>query len=80
MFSEESRLHLQLHDDHMRFWELRGKHLFPAIIQPRHKGPLTAVTVIGAIDYLSDRVCINGTLKTNHYIYIALKPVVLFFI
>ncbi|GFX68372.1 transposable element Tcb1 transposase [Trichonephila clavipes] len=79
IFTDESRICLQHHDDWIRVWRHRGERMLNSCVMHRYTGPEPGIMVWGGIGYHSRTplVCIIGTLNSQRYIFEVLEPVVL---
>ncbi|GFV42498.1 transposable element Tcb1 transposase [Trichonephila clavipes] len=79
VFTDESRICLQHHDDRIRIWRHLGERMLNSCVMHRHTGPAAGITVWGGIGYQSRTplVRIAGTFNSQCYIFEVLEPVVL---
>ncbi|GFW69395.1 transposable element Tcb1 transposase [Trichonephila clavipes] len=79
VFTDESRICLQLHDGRIRVWRHRGERMLNSCVMNRHTGPAPGIMVMGGIGYRSRTPLgrIAGTLNSPRYISEVLEPVVL---
>ncbi|GFU72167.1 transposable element Tcb1 transposase [Trichonephila clavipes] len=79
VFTDKSRICLQLHDGPIRVRRHRGERMLNRCVMHRHTGPAPGIMVWGGICYLSRTpiVRITGTLNSQYYISKVLEPVVL---
>ncbi|GFU43263.1 transposable element Tcb1 transposase [Trichonephila clavipes] len=79
VFTDESRICLQLHDGRIRVWRHRGEMMLNSCVMHRHIGPVAGIMVWGAIRDHSGTplVRIACTLNSRRYISEVLEPVVL---
>ncbi|GFU40677.1 transposable element Tcb1 transposase [Trichonephila clavipes] len=79
VFTDESRICLQHHDDRIRVWRHRGERVLNSCVMHHHIGPAPSIMVWGGIEYHSRTplVRIAGTLNSQSYISEVLEPVVL---
>ncbi|GFT73328.1 transposable element Tcb1 transposase [Trichonephila clavipes] len=79
VFTDESRICLQHHDDRIRVWRNRGERMLNSCVMHCHTGPAPGIMVWGGIRYHSHTplVPIAGTLNSQRYISEVLEPVVL---
>ncbi|GFX87190.1 transposable element Tcb1 transposase [Trichonephila clavipes] len=79
VFTDESRICLQHHDDRIRVWRHRGERMLNSGVMHCHTGPALGIMVWGGIGYHSRTplVRIDGTLNSQRYISEVLEPVVL---
>ncbi|GFY18811.1 transposable element Tcb1 transposase [Trichonephila clavipes] len=79
VFTDESHIYLQHHDDRIRVWKHRGERMLNSCVMHRHTGPAPGIMVWGGIGHHSRTplVRIAGALNSQSYISEALEPVVL---
>ncbi|GFV23058.1 transposable element Tcb1 transposase [Trichonephila clavipes] len=79
VFTDESRICLQHHDDRIRVWRHRGERILNSCVMHRHTSSAPSILVWGGIGYHSRTplVRIVGTLNSQRYISEVLEPVVL---
>ncbi|GFV45960.1 transposable element Tcb1 transposase [Trichonephila clavipes] len=79
VFTDESRICLQHHDDRIRVWRHRGGTMLNSCVMHRHTGPASGIMVWGGIGYHSRTplVRIAGTLNSQRNISEVLEPDVL---
>ncbi|GFU87218.1 transposable element Tcb1 transposase [Trichonephila clavipes] len=79
VFTDESRICLQHHDDRIRVWRHRGERMLNSCVMHHHTGPEPGIIVWGGIGYHSrtSLVRIDGTLNSQRYISEVLEPVIL---
>ncbi|GFV25440.1 transposable element Tcb1 transposase [Trichonephila clavipes] len=79
VFTDQSRICLQHHDDRIRVWRHRGERMLNSCVMHHLTGPAPGIMVWGGIGYQSRTplVCIAGTLNRQRYIFEVLEPVVL---
>ncbi|GFT31312.1 transposable element Tc3 transposase [Trichonephila clavipes] len=79
VFTDESLICLQHHDDRIRVWRHRGEGMLNSCVMHRHTGPAPGIMVWGGIGYHSRTplVCIASTLNSQCYISEVLELVVL---
>ncbi|GFT95049.1 transposable element Tcb1 transposase [Trichonephila clavipes] len=79
VFTDESLICLQHHDDRIRVWRHRGERVLNSCVMHHHIGPTPGIMVWGGIGYHSRTpfVHIAGTLNSQSYISEVLEPVVL---
>ncbi|GFW27753.1 transposable element Tcb1 transposase [Trichonephila clavipes] len=70
VFTDESRICLQLHDGRIRVWRHHGERMLNSCVMHRHTGPALGIMVWGGIVYHSRTplVRIAGTLNSQRYI------------
>ncbi|GFV47200.1 transposable element Tcb1 transposase [Trichonephila clavipes] len=77
VFTDESRICLQLHDGRIRVWRHRGTRMLNSCVMHRDTGPAPGIMVWGGIGYHSRTlVRIAGSLNSQRYISKVLEPVV----
>ncbi|GFV79575.1 transposable element Tcb1 transposase [Trichonephila clavipes] len=79
VFTDESRIYLQNHDDRIRVWRHREEGMLNSCVMHHHNGSAPDIMVWGGIGYPSRTplVRIDGTLNSQRYISEVLEPVVL---
>ncbi|GFX70434.1 transposable element Tcb1 transposase [Trichonephila clavipes] len=79
VFTDESRICLQHHDDRIQVWRHRGERMLNSCVMHHHTGPAPGIMVWGGIGYHSRTpvVRIADTLNSQRYISKVLEPVVL---
>ncbi|GFW12977.1 transposable element Tcb1 transposase [Trichonephila clavipes] len=79
VFTEESRICLQLHDGRIRVWRQWGEGMLNNCVMHRHTGLALGIMVLGGIGYHSRTplVRIAGTLNSQRYISEVWEPVIL---
>ncbi|GFV68777.1 transposable element Tcb1 transposase [Trichonephila clavipes] len=79
VFTDESRICLQHHDDRVRVWRHRGERMLNSCVMHHHTGSAPGIMVWGGIGYHSctSLVRIAGTLNSQRYNSQVLEPVVL---
>ncbi|GFU78225.1 transposable element Tcb1 transposase [Trichonephila clavipes] len=79
VFTDESRICLQLHDGRIRVCRHRGERMLNSCVMHHHTGPAPGIMVWGGIGYhyRLPLVHITGTLNSQRYISDVLEPVVL---
>ncbi|GFV06852.1 uncharacterized protein TNCV_1962731 [Trichonephila clavipes] len=78
VFTDESRICLQHHDDRIRVWRHRGERILNSCVMHRHTGAAPGIMVWGGIGYHSRTPLahIAGTLNSQRYIFEVLEPIV----
>ncbi|GFX51621.1 transposable element Tcb1 transposase [Trichonephila clavipes] len=76
VFTDESRICLQHHDDRIRVWRHLGERMLNSCVMQRHTGPAPGFIVWGGIGYHSctPPVRIADTLNSQRYISELLEP------
>ncbi|GFW12563.1 transposable element Tcb1 transposase [Trichonephila clavipes] len=71
VFTDESRICLQHHDDQIRVWRHCGERVLNSCVMHRYTGPALGIMVWGGIGYHSRTplVHIAGTLNSQCYIF-----------
>ncbi|GFX15914.1 transposable element Tcb1 transposase [Trichonephila clavipes] len=79
VFTDESRIRPQHHDDQIRVWRHRGERMLYSCVMHRLTGPAQGIIVWGGIGYHSctPLVRITGTLNCQRCISEVLEPIVL---
>ncbi|GFW32677.1 transposable element Tcb1 transposase [Trichonephila clavipes] len=79
VFTDESRICLQHHDNRIRVWRHRGERMLNSCVMLHHTGPAPGIILWGGIRYHSHTplVRIAGTLNNQRYISEVLEPVIL---
>ncbi|GFU32124.1 uncharacterized protein TNCV_3833591 [Trichonephila clavipes] len=72
VFTDESRICLQLHDDRIRVWRHRGERMLNSCVMHRHTGPAPGIMVWGGIGYHS---CSISSTHCRYFKQPALTPV-----
>ncbi|GFU99177.1 transposable element Tcb1 transposase [Trichonephila clavipes] len=82
VFTDESRICLQLRDARIRVWRHRGERMLNSCVMHHHTGPAPGIMVWGGIGYHSRTplVRIADTLNSQFYISEVLEPVVLLYL
>ncbi|GFU39107.1 transposable element Tcb1 transposase [Trichonephila clavipes] len=79
VYTDESRICLQHHDGRIRVLRHGGERMLNSCVMHHHTGPTPDIMEWGGIGYhfRTLLVRIAGTLNSQRYIFVVLKPVVL---